>query len=94
MPLELNFDFATIGDLSVATDGSALLAGLSSGIDVAASTNKGYIVAYQNNTAYLYTAVEGADAGVALTAADIALVGVFNGIAQGGFVTQNIVVIA
>ena len=90
--LELNFDFATIGDLSAATDGSALLAGLGVDLDVATDGDKGYIIAYQNGTAYLYHAVEDAGGDATLAASDIALVGVFNGIAQGGFVTQNIVV--
>ena len=88
--LELSYNFATVGDLSTATDGTALLAGLGGALSVAADTNSGYILAYQGTTAYLYYAIESADVGAVLAAADIKLVGTFSTQDVGGFVAGNI----
>lgn len=93
--LEFAFELSGNGganDLDSHTDGTGLLAALGQTVAVSADTNKGYIVAYQDGKAYLYSAVEGADAGDAnLAAADIALVGVFNGVAVGAFTASNFI---
>jgi len=90
--LALNFEAATgTGKvLADSVDGTALLASLGQSIDITADTNKGFIVAYQAGNAYIYHAVEGADAGNAVfAAADIVLVGVLNGVAVGALVADN-----
>ena len=90
--LALNFEAATgTGKvLADSVDGTALLASLGQSIDITADTNKGFIVAYQAGNAYIYHAVEGADAGNAVfAAADIVLVGVVNGVAVGSLVADN-----
>ena len=93
--LEFAFELSGNGganDLDSHTDGTGLLAALGQTVAVSADTNKGYIVAYQDGKAYLYSAVEGADAAdVNLAAADIALVGVFNGVAAGAFTASNFI---
>jgi hypothetical protein len=89
--LELAYNFATVGDISTATNGGALLAGLGGVLSVAATTNKGYVIAYQGGNAYLYYVVEGADGDAAVAAGDIALIGVFNGVAVGDLSTANFV---
>ena len=80
--------------LSVAVDGSALLANLGGALTAAATTSMGYILAYDNGNAYLYNF--GADVGAAvaitnggLVAADIALIGVFTGVALNGLGAGN-----
>lgn len=77
--------------LADSTDGTALLASLGQTVAVAATTNKGFIVAYQGGNAYVYLAVEGADGDANLAAADISLIGVLNGVAVGTLVTANFV---
>ena len=93
--LELAFELTgngTANDLDDHTDGTGLLAALGQTIAVSADTNAGYIVAYQDGKAYMYRAVEGADALDAnLAAADISLVGVFNGVAAGAFTASNFI---
>jgi hypothetical protein len=94
--LELSFDLAGNGgandlDTAAGLDGTALLAALAQTVAVSATTNAGYIVAYQGGNAYLYQATEGADAGADLAAADLALVGVFNGVAVGAFDATNFI---
>jgi hypothetical protein len=92
--LELSFDLAGNGgandlDTAAGLDGTALLAALAQTVAVSATTNAGYIVAYQGGNAYLYQATEGADGDANLAAADLALVGVFNGVAVGAFDASN-----
>lgn len=93
--LELSFELSGNGganDLDSHTDGTGLLAALGQTVAVSADTNTGFIVAYQDGKAYLYRAAEGVDAAdVNLAAADIVLVGVFNGIAVGGFAATNFI---
>ncbi|WP_310610294.1 hypothetical protein [Limnohabitans sp.] len=91
--LALNFEAATgTGKvLADSADGTALLASLGQTVAVSATTNKGLIVAYQGGNAYVYQAVEGADVDANLAAADIALVGVLNGVAVGTLVSGNFV---
>jgi hypothetical protein len=94
--LELAFDLAGNGgandlDNAAGLDGTALLAALAQTVAVSADQNKGYIVAYQGGNAYLYYAAESADAGADLAAADLALVGVFNGVAVGAFDATNFI---
>jgi len=82
--LELDFDAGGVNlVLAGVTDGTALLAALGGTLDVTATTNAGYIVAYDNGSAYVYAVTEGVDAGVAVAAADIALIGVLNSVAVG-----------
>lgn len=94
--LALNFEAATgTGKvLADSADGTALLASLGQTVAVSATTNKGLIVAYQAGNAYVYAAVEGADGDANLAAADIALVGVLNGVAVGTLVAGNFTLIA
>jgi len=94
--MELGFDFATVGDLSSATDGSALLAGLTS-LAFATDDAKGYVIAYQGTTAYLFFADDvntstDSDSGV-LQATEIALVGVFYNVAVGAFIAANTIIV-
>lgn len=92
--LELAFELTgngTANDLDDHVDGTGLLAALGQTIAVAVDTNAGYIVAYQDGKAYLYHAVEGADGDANLAAADISLVGVFNGVAAGAFTASNFI---
>lgn len=93
--LELAFELAGgnggATDLDVGTDGTNLLAA-NGAITVAADTNAGYIVAYQDGKGYLYQVTEGADADTGqVAAADVNLVGVFNGVAVGGFAATNFI---
>jgi len=93
--LELAFNLAgngTVGtDLDEHLDGTGLLAALGQAISVSANTNAGYIAAYQDGKAYLFHAVEGSDLDANLAAVDISLVGVFNGVAVGGFTAFNFI---
>lgn len=92
--LELAFDLAgngTANDLDSHTDGTGLLASLGQTLAVSADTNSGYIVAYQGGNAYLYRVVEGGDGDANVAAVDIALVGVFNGVAVGAFTASNFI---
>jgi hypothetical protein len=84
-------------DLDVATDGTELLkylatSGTASGITVATAGNKAYLIAYDNGKAYLYHADSGGD--TTITASEIKLVGVFEGVAPGGFVPENVLISA
>lgn len=93
--LTLNFDMGgAIQVLGNDLTGSALLANLGGTLAVTADTNTGYIVAYDAGNAYLYSVVEGADAGnVFVDAADIALIGTFTGVAVGALSAANLVMI-
>lgn len=79
-------------NLDAATDGSELLKYLGSTnaatqISVANNGDKAFLVAYDNGKAYLYHADAGADN--AIGANEITLVGVFDGVASGAFVSAN-----
>jgi hypothetical protein len=81
-------------DLDAATDGTELLkylatSGAASGITVAGAGHKAYLIAYDNGKAYLYHAADsGGDS--TISAGEITLVGVFEGVAPGGFVPANV----
>jgi hypothetical protein len=85
--LLLNFDLGgatevLAGDLT----GASLLTNLGGALSITATTNKGYIGAFDNGNFYLYYVEEALGGGVGNTtvdAADIILVGVFNGVAVG-----------
>jgi hypothetical protein len=88
--LELAFELRGNGepndlDTVAGLDGTALLAALGQTVSVSATTNAGYIIAYQENKAYVYHLVEGADGDADLAAADIALVGRFDNVGVGAF---------
>jgi hypothetical protein len=94
--LELAFELPGNGgpnDLDTPTglNGTALLAALAQTLSVSASANAGYVIAYQENKAYLYHVVEGIDADAAVAAADLALVGRFDNVAVGAFDATNFV---
>jgi len=92
--LELAFELtgnSGANDLDSHLDGAGLLAALGQTVAVSATTNAGYIVAYQDGKAYLFHAVEGGDPDANLAAVDISLVGVFNGVAVGGFTASNFI---
>lgn len=95
---EFSFDAGAAADLGSVTDGSELLKAIalsgSATLNVDAVGDKLYLLAYDAGNAYLYHAVEGADDGAALAAADINLVGVFNGVAVGSMVVGNFDLIA
>lgn len=97
--IEITTALSSFGSLGAAgvVDGTELLKALSS-TNVAASSfttstagDDFYLVAYQNGNAYLYQVT---DAGLDTTvvAADIALVGVFNGVAAGAFAAGDFTV--
>lgn len=97
--IEITTALSSFGNLGAAgvVDGTELLKALSS-TNVAASSfttstagDDFYLVAYQNGNAYLYQVT---DAGLDTTvvAADIALVGVFNGVAAGAFAAGDFTV--
>lgn len=96
--IEINATLSTFGNLGAAgvVDGSELLKGLSANNIAATSlTADGanddfYVVAYQNGNAYLYQVTNGADTTV--LANEIALVGVFNGVAAGAFTAGDFTV--
>ena len=96
--VEINATLSSFGNLAAVgvVDGTELLKALSS-VNVAATsitaTTAGddfYLVGYQNGNAYLYQVVNDGDANV--VAAEIALVGVFNGVAAGAFVAGDFTV--
>jgi len=94
--VELAFELAGNGgpndlDTVAGLDGTALLSALRQAVSVSATTNAGYIIAYQENKAYLYHLVEGADADAIVAAADIALVGRFDTVAVGALDASNFV---
>ena len=90
--LELNFNLSgttlAASNGANALNGTNLLAAIGT-LNVAADTNKGYVVAYQGGNAYVYHVVEGADGDAAVAAADIQLVGTFNGVAVGALDASN-----
>jgi len=96
--LALNFNLTgtTLGDGTAnSLNGTNLLAAIGQGINVSATTNTGYIAAYQGGNAYLYHVVEGT-AGTpdtALAAGDIQLVGTYNGVAVGGLVANSFAIV-
>lgn len=89
--LALNFDMGGASSvLGSDLTGAALLANLGGALTVAADGGVGYIVAYDNGNAYLYTATDTVDAGnLDVAAGEIALIGVFNGVAVGGLAAAN-----
>jgi len=96
--IEITATLSTNGTLSAtATDGTELLKALSStttastGLTVDTEGDNFYAIAYQNGNAYLYEINEGAGTKLAV-AADIHLVGVFNGIAANAFATGDFTV--
>ena len=93
----LNYDMGgttevLAGDLT----GASLLTNLGGALSVTATTNKAYIIAFDNGNAYLYHFVEGtAGAGdTTVDAGDIALLGVFNGVAVGQLSANDISLLA
>jgi hypothetical protein len=76
------------------TDGAQVLAAISgTSVSVTADTNKAIIVVYDNSNAYVYEAVEGADAGdAALAGDDLTLVATFVDITAGSLAHGDIVV--
>lgn len=96
--LILNFEMGgttevLAGDLT----GASLLANLGGALSITATTNSGYIIAYDAGNAYLYYAEEASGGGTGDTtvdAADIALVGVFNGVTVGQLSTNDIDLLA
>ncbi|MFT4862957.1 MAG: S-layer protein, partial [Pseudohongiellaceae bacterium] len=97
--IEINATLSSFGDLGKAgvVDGAELLKALSANNTAAASiTSAGndedaYLVAYQNGNAYLYEVANGGT-NTAIVAAEIFLVGVFTGVAQGAFVSGDFTV--
>jgi hypothetical protein len=90
--LELAFELAgngTANDLDNHTDGTGLLNSLGQTVNVSGNNHRGYIVAYQDGKAYLFYASDTGDA--VLTAGEIQLVGVFNGVSVGAFTASNFI---
>ncbi|TWO81026.1 beta strand repeat-containing protein [Denitratisoma oestradiolicum] len=104
--MEIATTLSSNGDLSLTSaaglNGTELLKALSStttastGIaftdttDTGAEATAGYIIAYQNDKAYLYYAAD-ADNSNSYEATEIALIGTFNGVTAGAFTFDNIV---
>jgi hypothetical protein len=87
---------ADSANLDATTDGTELLkylatSGTASGITVQTGT-KAYLIAYDNGKAYLYHADSGVNS--TIDATEITLVGVFEGVAAGGFVPANVLISA
>jgi S-layer protein len=84
--------FGNLG-LSGATSGTELLKALSStdtastGITLATNSDDFYLIAYQSGNAYLYAVTDSGDTNA--TAAEIALVAVFEGITAGAFASGD-----
>lgn len=98
--VEITATLSNYGNLGLAgaTSGTELLKALSS-TDAAATsltaTTAGdnfYVVAYQNGNAYLYQVTDDGSANTAVIASEIALVGVFNGVAAGAFAAGDFTV--
>jgi len=84
---QLAFDMGGAVDLlSGVLDGTGVIAGM--GAITTTATNAGYLIAYDNGNAYLYAYTA---AGTTLVASDIALIGVFNGVAIGAIGGTNLV---
>jgi hypothetical protein len=91
--LVLSFDVGGSTEvLAGVLNGAALLANFGGfTLSVTATTNKGYILAYDNGNAYIYAVTEGAaDNDAAVAADDIALIGVINGAAVGSITAANL----
>jgi hypothetical protein len=91
----LNFDMGgTNGVLGGVANGSALLANLGGALTTAGANQKGYIMAYDNGTGYLYAYNDmgngaGGAANSTITAEEITLIGTFNSVATGTLTTAN-----
>lgn len=91
----LGLNFANAASLAGDDTGGTLLANLGGTLSVAAETNTGYIVAYQAGNAYIYYVADSAAADVGLISAnEIALIGVVNGVAVGGLTGAQMVMVA
>jgi hypothetical protein len=95
--VEVNATLSSFGNLGAANvvDGTELLKALSSN-NVAASAitsntagDNFYLVAYQNNNAYVYQVAQAGAADTNVTASEIHLVGITTGVAAGAFVANN-----
>lgn len=85
----LNFDMGGVTSvLAGVTNGAALLANLGGALTAGAGGNDdGYIMAYDNGNAFLYAYTNATAGGV--LAAEIVLIGTFNGVAVGGLSVGN-----
>jgi len=82
----LNFDLGgSTAVIGATIDGSALLA--NTGTITVTANDKGYILAYDNGTAYLFAYTDGGN--TSLAANEIALIGTFNGVAVGALGQTN-----
>lgn len=91
--LVLNFDMGGTTDvLSADLTGAALLSNLGGALTTAANDEKGYILAYDNGTAYLYYLNNGGG-NTAVVASEIILIGTFTGTAVGSFAAGDITMI-
>ena len=90
----LGFDMGgTTSVLAGTLDGAALIANLGGALTstAAAAGDVGYILAYDNGTAFLYSFTN--DATAAIVAADVALIGTFNGVAVSALGVANFVLV-
>ncbi|NLZ10928.1 MAG: calcium-binding protein [Alcaligenaceae bacterium] len=88
--LEVAFD--QTGGTALGLDGTGLIANTGA-ITVTNADDQGYIVAYQDGKAYLYHGNAGAvTSDTTMAAGEIVLVGVFNGVGVGAFVSENFLV--
>ena len=95
--VEINTSLSSFGNLGLsgATSGTELLKALSStdsastGITLDTASDDFYLIAYQNSNAYLYKVTDTGDTNA--TASEIALVGVFEGIAAGAFASGDFI---
>lgn len=93
--VEITTTLSSYGNLGLsgATSGTELLKALSStdtaatGITLDTASDDFYLIAYQNSNAYLYCVTDSGDTNAA--AAEIALVGVYEGVAAGAFATGD-----
>jgi hypothetical protein len=92
--LVLAFDVGGVASvLDGVLDGTALLNNFGGQtLSVSATGNTGYLLAYDNSDAFLYSLTEGVDADALVAATDIALIGVFRGVALGTIPAANITV--
>ena len=96
--IEITATLSSYGNLGLtgATSGIELLKALSStdsaatSITATAADDDFYLVAYQSGNAYLYQVTN--DANTAVISSEIALVGVFNGVASGAFASGDALV--
>ena len=96
--IEITAILSSFGNLSAAgvVDGAELLRALSStnvaaGSITSEANSNFYLVAYQGGNAFLYQVTNGADTTV--VAGEIALVGVFNGVAHGAFAAGDFTIV-